>query len=311
MMDPPYTGPKMEARQSEDSAVVQVPREIEDPFRYGSRWVRVKTRKGTQLREVPLTLEDLFDPQEGDYVPHSTVHGDLVSATKERIRQAFRSRGQTDVLVCDDVKMLWKDPSLAQIAPDVAVIPGIADPERLRPVFDEEKEGTGPIFVLEIVSKATRKFDSKDKPKIYRRAGVEECFVLDPLKSPWELAGRRLQRPQGTTGRYRKLRPDKQGRVLAKTLGLYFVIPPEGDRLVLVDVATGEPLRGLGESEDAREAAESAREAERKAREAAELRERREAQARQAAESRAADVEAENQELARELERLRAKLREG
>jgi Uma2 family endonuclease len=300
MVDPPYTGPRMEARESEGS-VVQAPREIEDPFRYGSRWVRVKSRKGTELREVPLTVEDLFDPQEGDYVPHTTVHGNLVTASKEMIRQAFRRRGRTDVLVCDDVKMLWKDPALAQVAPDVAVIPGIPDPERLRSVFDEEKEGTGPVFVLEVVSKATRKFDSKDKPDIYRRAGVAECFVLNPLKSPWELVGRRLQRPQGgrgermqaRTGRYRKLRPDKQGRVRAKTLGLYFLIPPAGDRLILVDVATGEPLRGLAESEEAREAAEEAREA-------AERRAMREAEARRAA-------EAENLKLAREIEQLRSK----
>jgi Uma2 family endonuclease len=308
----------MEVRESE--GFVQAPREIEDPFRYGSRWVRVETRKGTELREVPLTLEDLFDPQEGDYVPHTTVHGDLVTSSKEMIRQAFRRRGRTDVLVCDDVKVLWKDPALAKVAPDVAVVPGIPDPERLRSVFDEEKEGTGPVFVLEIVSKATRKFDSEDKPDIYRRAGVAECFVLNPLKSPWKLVGRRLQR-----GRYRKLRPDKQGRVRSQTLGLYFVIPPEGDRLFLVDVATGEPLRGLAESEEAREAekrareaAEEAREAEKQARTAAEEARTAEMQARKDAELRAIReaearraAEAEKQELAREIERLRAKLRDG
>lgn len=304
-MDPSYDGPKLEAREPEGT-YTRVPREIEDPFRYGSRWVYVKTKKGTELREVPLTLEDLFDPQEGDYVPHSTVHGDLVSESKTLIRQALRSRGQTDVLVCDDVKMLWKDPALARIAPDVAVIPGISDPERLRPVFDQAEEGTGPVFVLEVVSKATRKFDSEDKPKIYRRAEVEECFILDPLKSPWEIVGRRLE-PR--TGRYRKIRPDREGRLRSKTLELDFVIAPEGERLILVDVATGEPLRTLGESESAREAAESAREAaesareaEKEAREAAELRAAKEEAARRAA-------EAENQKLALEIERLRAQFR--
>ena len=305
MMDPPYTGPKMEARESE--GFVQAPRKIEDPFRYGSRWVRVKTRKGSELREVPLTYEDLFDPQEGDYVPHTTVHGDLVTSSKEMIRQAFRRRGRTDVLVCDDVKMLWKDPALAQVAPDVAVIPGIPDPERLRSVFEEEKEGKGPAFVLEIVSKATRKFDTEEKPDIYRRAGVEECFVLNPLKSPWEIVGRRLER---RTGRYRKIRPDKLGRVCSKTLELDFEIAPEGGRLVLIDLATDEPLRGLAESEEAREAAEAAREAEKRARETAEAaREAAELRASQEAEARRA-AEADKRELAREIERLREKLRE-
>jgi len=224
--------------------------------------------------------------------------------------------------------MIWKNPALAQIAPDVAVIPGIADPDRLRSVFDEEKEGTGPVFVLEIVSKATRKFDSEDKPEIYRRAGVAECFVLNPLKTPWKLVGRRLH---SRTGRYRKLRPGKQGRVRSKTLELDFEIAPEGGRLVLVDITTGKPLLRLAESEEAREAAEQAHEAEKQAREAAEqareaaeqarraAEQAREAaeQAREAAELRASReaearraAEAEKQALAREIERLRANRRD-
>ncbi len=291
MMDPPYGGSKMEARAT-GSQAAPVPREIEDPFRYGSRWVEVETPKGTKFQEVPLTLDDLFDPQEGDHVTHSILHGDIISAAKEMIRQAFRSRGRTDVLVCDDVKMLWKDPSLPQIGPDIAVIPGVEDPIRNRDSFNEKKEGTGPVFVLEVVSKSTASFDYEDKPPVYQRAKVTEYIILDPLTTPWKLQGRRLD---PGTSRYRKIRADKQGRVRARTLGLYFAVAPEGDRLILVDVATGEELRGLSEEVEARQAAESRAEAEAEAR-------RQEAAARQAA-------EAENRKLAAEVARLRAQLR--
>ncbi|MCP3998856.1 MAG: hypothetical protein GY722_27860, partial [bacterium] len=47
MMDPPYTGPEMEARESSGGSVVEVPRELEpedldqDARVYGSRWVEV------------------------------------------------------------------------------------------------------------------------------------------------------------------------------------------------------------------------------------------------------------------------------
>lgn len=292
-MDPPsYTGSKMEARAT-GSQAVRTPREIEDPFRYGSRWVKVETPRGAELQEVPLTLDDLFDPQEGDHVAHSILHGDIISATKEMIRQVFRSRGRDDVLVCDDVKMLWKDPDLPRIGPDVAVIPGVEDPTRNRDSFNEKEEGTGPVFVLEVVSKSTRNFDYNDKPPIYRQAKVREYFILDPLKTPWKLLGWRLH---PDTGRYRKLRADKQGRVRAETLELDLAIAPEGDRLVLVDLATSEELRDLSEEVEARQAAESRAEMEAEAR-------RQEEEARQA-------TEAENRRLAAEVERLRAQLRD-
>ncbi len=284
MMDPPSTGSKMEARAT-GSRAVRTPREIEDPFRYGSRWVEAETPRGSRFQEVPLTLEDLFDPQEGDLVTHSILHGDIITAVKEMIRQAFRSRGRTDVLVCDDVKMLWKDPALPRIGPDVAVIPGVEDPTRNRDSFNEAKEGTGPVFVLEVISKSTGDFDYQDKPSIYQQAGVKECFLLDPLKTPWKLLGRRMQ----PGGQYRKIRADLQGRVRSETLDLYFAIAPEGDRLVLVDVTTGEELRDLGEEVEARQAAENRAEAEAEARRA---------------------VEAEKEELAAELERLRAQIQD-
>src|SRR4051812_47253843 len=44
----------------------------DDPFRYGWRYVR---REGSEeLEQVPLTLEDVLHPQEGDVIPERPIH---------------------------------------------------------------------------------------------------------------------------------------------------------------------------------------------------------------------------------------------
>lgn len=229
-----------------------------DSFRYGSRFVEMETAEGNDYREVPLTWEDLFDPQEGDVMVHGTLHARIIRRVGTMLDVFFESRGARGVLVCDDVKMLWKDPTLQRIAPDVAVILGVRDPQRPRKSFDEAREGTRPAFVLEVVSESTRKFDQESKPSIYRQAGVRESFLLDPLATPWTLQGRRLS---PTTGRYRKIRPDRRGRLLSEATGLYFSVAEDGESLTLEDAATGERLQDPVEESMARKAAERRAEA--------------------------------------------------
>ena len=46
-----------------------------DPYRYGWRYVERWGEDGTLVVEqVPLTLEDVLHPQEGDYVIQSDAH---------------------------------------------------------------------------------------------------------------------------------------------------------------------------------------------------------------------------------------------
>lgn len=271
MMDPPYTGPRMEARSGSGSSFAPVPRKLEldkEARVYGSRWVRVESTAGAgSFQEVPLTWEDLFDPQEGDHVVHSTVHGKTIRDTATRLDGFFEARGQDDVLVCDDVKMLWKNPRIKRIAPDIAVIPDVKDPDRYRKSFDEKQEGTGPVFVLEVTSETTVDFDRDEKPDIYHQAGVRENFMLDQMESPWELSGERLD-PE--TGNWVDIEPDEGGRYLAETLGVYFSVAPSGEDLILKDAATGEVIRKLPAEARARREAEQRAVEEAAAREAAE-----------------------------------------
>lgn len=284
MMDPPYTGPKMEARRTSATTVVTVPRDLDldkEARVYGSRWTRVESAEGAaSFQEVPLTWADLFDPR--DHVPHGPIHAKVISETKESLVPFFTSRGRDDIVVYDDVKMFWKDPLIPTVAPDIAVIPGMKEPDPKRESFNEREEETRPCFVLEVISKATADFDRNEKLKIYRRAKVRECFMLDRLKSPWELVARRLN-PK--TGKYRKVAADQRGQYLAETIGVYFSISESGDELILEDAETGEVIMKPIEQAEAR---------------------RREAEAREAAERRAAGAEGKIQELLAEIERLKS-----
>jgi Uma2 family endonuclease len=310
MMDPTYTGPKMEVRRSPSSYATPWQRESETAARdekvhdldeesgvCGSRWVEVATADGrVSLRQVSLTWEDLLDPQEGDHVPHGDEHSETIHDTQGALKGLFRTRGRGDVKVYDDMKMIWEDETISQVSPDIAVIFGVKNPERRRDSFLEKEEGTRPSFVLEVTSRYTAYVDRGKKPGIYRKARVQEYLIVDRLKSPWTITGYRLD----STGRRQRLRPDKQDRYLAKTLGVYFSIGEGGEGLVLQDAVTGEILLGPLEAQlketEARKAAErqaaeeaEARRKETEARKAAERQAAEEAEARKAAERQAAE----------------------
>ena len=96
MMDPLYNGPKMEARRSSGSTFVEAPRELElddldeEARVYGSRWVEVEADDGSvSVEEVPLLWNDLFDPQEGDWLMHGPEHGDIAGDTKSILKCLF------------------------------------------------------------------------------------------------------------------------------------------------------------------------------------------------------------------------------
>ncbi len=259
------------------------PTQISPARVYGSRWVETEEEDGTvSVEEVPLTWDDLFDPQEGDRLMHSRTHGRTLRNIGATLDCLYATRGREDVLVLDDVRIDWKTPGVAPACPDIAVIFGmkkLKSGQREPTSFSEKKEGVSPVFVLEVTSRKTATYDRESKPEIYQQAQVSEIFLLDELKTPWELSGKRRN---SETRRYRIVRPDKQGRLLSEMLNVYFSISASGDELVMEDAETGEILRKPVEESQAR------RTAERQAAEEAEARQE-EAEARRAAERQAAE----------------------
>ena len=262
-----------------------------DPWRYGWRYVRHTRADGTEeLEQVPLTLEDVLHPQEGDQIVENSRH--------ERLRRHFqdvierRLSRQPTRLSLSDCLIEWDREDLRGHCPDLIVVER-AEPWRWATwsSMHVRAEGARPLLIIEIVSPTTRDNDVVVKVEHYHRAGVPLYVILDEEEEdgPLRLLGYRYT-PQA----YVSFLPDAHGRLPVEPLGLYLTVV--GDRVAIFDAATGEELGDYIAVCEALEAEVRAREAAEKARVEAEERMREETQARLAAEQ----GQAEAQERARE-----------
>jgi len=151
------------------------------------------------------------------------------------------------------------------VAPDVLLVHGVSKWDR--PVYKLWETGRVPSLVIEITSSSTQDEDVNRKRKDYRRLGVEEYVLFDPYGDCLEprLQGYRLR-----SGRYVPMSPEPDGSLLSRTTGL--LLRTEGERLRLVDPATGRLLPWREEESAAREAAAARAAEEAAARETAEER---------------------------------------
>ncbi|MFY9826041.1 MAG: Uma2 family endonuclease [Thermoanaerobaculia bacterium] len=271
-----------------------------DPFRYGWRPKYVRLVGGrVEEQRIPLTAADLLDPQLGDEMVQGGPHAKL-SNRLFGVLDVFYEE-DAEVLVTYDMKMLWGIPGLKEPAPDVAVIRGVRDRDEPREVFDVVLEGVRPCLVIEVVSpkyEEIRRNDYVEKKEIYQRAGIPEYLIVEPLRArrnpirQW--TGYRLD----PAGRYQRIEPDGEGRLLSETTGLLFGIARDRSFLV-IDSRTGEPLLDLSQLEAARRAAEESRESAEEAWKVAE-------ESREAAEEARKVAEAEVARLRAELDGRRA-----
>jgi Uma2 family endonuclease len=215
----------------------------DDPFRFGWRLRKIRLPDGRfEVREVPLTAEDILDPQVGDHLVQNGLHIDMVHTLFEMVKGRYESR--LDVLVTSDMKMRWGIRGLSDPAPDLVVIPGVLDRGRYRKSFHVRKEGTRPCLVVEVVSDdpEARHKDHVEKVPMYERAQIPEYLIVDPPypgTPPHEpVIGYRLD----AAGRYQPIEADAEGRVLSLTTGLWFALSPDGRKIELIDAETGERL---------------------------------------------------------------------
>lgn len=237
------------------------------------RWVERPDGR-LELQELPLTPEMFLDPQLEDKMLQGEWHSEATTDLAANIRRVLRSK-RDDVLVLSDVKHYLGIPGLPNPAPDVSVIYGIRrSSKKKRPdSFNLVKEKARPSFVLEVVSPKNRKLreaDEVDKVEIYQRVGIPEYFLVDTPREKngfrFDLKGYRLN----SRGRYRRIQPDPEGRLLSEQTGLRFSVSSNGDRIVMVDAATGEEILPRREEKAAREAEARRADREAEARKAAE-----------------------------------------
>lgn len=219
------------------------------------RWVE-RPDGSLELVEIPLTPELFLDPQLEDKMVQGEFHADLMAEFKELLGRYFHTQRGVKVLM--DVKHPLGR-GLPGPAPDISIIRGVRNPERKRRSFNIVKEGVVPCFILEIVSPSDariRRTDEVDKVKLYEHIQVEEYLLVDVPRRGTEglfrLKGYRLDLDH----RYRLIEPDEHGRLACRTVGLLFGVAPDGDRIEVFEIASGQRLRTPQEEVEAREKAE-------------------------------------------------------
>ncbi len=221
-----------------------------DKFPYGWRLKTKTLPSGDKIDyEVPLTIDDLLEPQLGDCM----IQRDRHLRSNTNLFTVFDNRYANDpsVGVFSDLKMVWGIPGLKEPAPDVAVVPNLQnqDEEADRPTFKVLQEGTRPGLVIEIMSPGYPG-DDTEKVNIYEQAGVQEYIIINPHSEKaipyYEIRGYRL-----VNGKYQLITPDRQGRLLSQTTGVWFGVYQKGRRLKLRDAHTGKWLLNARETEAA------------------------------------------------------------
>lgn len=181
-----------------------------DSYPYGWRYVKHEGPDGGETFEMmPLTLEDVLHPQEGDQMPESAPH--------ERRRTylsyvlAARLAHDPGAVVLSDVLVAWDTPDVRPHSPDITVILGVRERKPWR-TFDMATEGARPALVIELTSPSTAVLDRSAKFEQYEQIGVPQYVLIDAARGkrivPPLLLGYRL----GPNG-YRVQAPDGRGRL--------------------------------------------------------------------------------------------------
>jgi Uma2 family endonuclease len=201
------------------------------------------------------------------------VMGSLQYAATSDFFQSLRDyaeRHQPSWFVAGMTPILYRWPEYPrkrQLAPDVFVA---FAPNRPRTSFDAEAEGGFPPFVLEVVSPSSTDRDEVEKRRAYDLLGVREYALFTPYADrPSRLEGYR----RNAAGLFEQWPRDERGRLWSEVLGLYLVAQ---GTIIRAATREGRLLPTLKEAVEALD------------REAAERR----------------GVEAENERLRREIERL-------
>lgn len=183
--------------------------------------------------------DDIYPASDGKPMAETQVHVKLLAALYELLEYWLKPRG---IYLAGNMFLYYKEGNpKARRTPDLMAVKGV-NVERKRRSFMTWVEKAAPCWVLELTSKKTAKEDRGAKRRLYRRLGVRECFMFDPLSDylPQQLMGFRLS---GSI--YQPLQTEDDGGLTSKELGLRFV--PDGNDLLVLEAKTGKQLLDYGE----------------------------------------------------------------
>jgi Uma2 family endonuclease len=192
-----------------------------DLFRYGWRYIHHPLPSGGEtLERVPLTLEDVLHPQEGDFVTHTDDHQRFCVYLYNVLRGLFLHQSTTVVL--HDVLVGWDVPELNPHGPDIAVIFGVRE-RRNWGKFDVAQEGVRPALIIEVTSPETRQVDLYNKLIEYDQAGVPMYIIVDTHQRKGVMT-RRLLGYQMTPEGYAGMAQDERGWLWMDSVELWIGI---------------------------------------------------------------------------------------
>lgn len=269
-----------------------------DPYRYGWRYVQRKGEGGSlQIEQVPLTLEDVLHPQEGDQVTHSEAHQRRCIYLYDVLRA--RLAADPTAVVLQDVRVAWDVPDLGAHGPDIAVVLGVRERKNWS-TFDVAAEGVRPALIIEVTSPETAAIERSTKLDEYDLAGVPLYVIVDTVALRRQPTPRLMGYTRTPDG-YQPLAADGRGRLWLAPARTWLGVA-EGE-IVCYDEAD-RPLgdyRALAEAlaaeVEARAEAERRAETEWQARSAVERQVAAEREARLTAETRVRELEAELRRL--------------
>ncbi len=213
------------------------------PYEYGFRYVEYTLPDGTQkIAEEPLTIEDILFPQEGDQVAHREDH----NVTTSCLRDGMKVQGVQDptLHVFDDVLIDFGVAGLPAMCPDVTMLKGDLDMDKLRSIVRVEDEDVEVVLVAEVTSPGTRHIDVpenmlneaelrklrreqaenpnvRSKFELYALAGIPLFVISDNARrkdryTPPPFYVFRLNE----AGEYEELERDDNGRVWIEEVGM-------------------------------------------------------------------------------------------
>ena len=214
-----------------------------------------------RLTETPLpgtTVDPLYPSSSaafGEDMSESDWHTIAVIALREVLLTFFA--GRPDVYVASQMFFYYEQGNpAAHRDPDVLVARGVRG-NHFRHSFRLWEERVLPCTLFEMASEKTWRSDVEEKGPLYERLGIPEFFLFDPEGVYLDpvFRGFRLR-----ARRYVPIRPDSDGCLVSRRLGLKF--RPEGGVLRVFNATTGEPLLTPAERADQQQQRADAAEAE-------------------------------------------------
>jgi Uma2 family endonuclease len=148
--------------------------------------------------------------------------------------------GRTDVFVTGNVNWFWAEgDSTKRRAPDAMVVFGVRRGPR-RSFRSWLEGGAVPAVCFEMASEKTWKANLGEVKDDYEASGVKEYFVYDPTNEYLPKGKGPLMGFRRRGGKFQAIRPDKDGSMVSRQLGLR--LTPEGLILRCSYADTGEVI---------------------------------------------------------------------